>query len=109
MRVLHFDETGPFSKASGDVTIEKNFHSAFAGTSLAAWLNLHKLSRIVVSGARTEQCCETTTRHGSDSGFTVDYVTEATLTFPMIHLNGRQYSVSEINERTELVLHGSAQ
>jgi len=61
---------------------------------------------VIVSGIRTEQCCETTTRHASDSGYSVDYVTDATLTFPMTDRHGRKWSPDEIKERTELVLDG---
>jgi len=61
---------------------------------------------LIVSGIRTEQCCETTTRHASDLGYAVDYVGEATLTFPMTDAAGRSWSAAEIRERTELVLAG---
>jgi nicotinamidase-related amidase len=117
VRVLHVDETGPFSEASGwvkpmpeisctpDLEIKKVKHSALAGSPLAGWLTEHRLGRVVVCGIRTEQCCETTARHASDSGFLVDFVTEATLTFPLRHLNGREYQPAELRERTELVLH----
>jgi nicotinamidase-related amidase len=119
VRVLHVEPEGNFSLASGLVrpltgliefreaaAIFKHRHSAFAGTELESWLHGRGLSSIIVSGIRTEQCCETTTRAGSDAGFAVDFVTEATLTFPMQHANGRQYSPAEIRERTELVLAG---
>ena len=43
------------------------------------------IDALLVTGIRTEQCCETTTRHASDLGFSVRYVTDATLTFPMQH------------------------
>jgi nicotinamidase-related amidase len=118
VRVFHID-TGPFSKESGLVrpldglmefsaalTIDKMMHSAFAGTPLAQWLIQQGIRNITVSGIRTEQCCETTTRHGSDQGFNVNFVTDATLTFPMTHANGRVHSAAEIKERTELVLAG---
>ena len=59
---------------------------------------------MIVSGIRTEQCCETTTRHASDLGFSVDYVTEATLTFPMTAADGRVFSAADLRARTELVL-----
>ena len=61
---------------------------------------------MIISGIRTEQCCETTTRHASDQGFDVDYVTEATLTFAMTHANGQCFTPAEIKTRTELVLAG---
>lgn len=59
-----------------------------------------------MSGIRTEQCCETTTRHASDLGYAVDYVTEATLTFPIVDRHGRIWSTEELKARTELVLDG---
>lgn len=118
VRIFHVEPEGAFALASGwvkpmpelefnpDVTFHKSAHSALAGTALAAWLVQRGIGRLVISGIRSEQCCETTTRHASDSGFAIDYVTEATLTFPMQHQNGRRFSASEIKERTELVLAG---
>lgn len=88
------------------VTFRKNRHSAFIGTGLDVWLTQHGINRLIVSGIRTEQCCETTTRQGSDLGYTVDFVTEATLTFPMTHASGTVFSAKDIAMRTELVLSG---
>jgi nicotinamidase-related amidase len=119
IRVFHVESEGAFSKASGLVraldglidfdaalTIEKHAHSAFVGTTLGAWLTQHGIRDLTISGIRSEQCCETTTRHGSDLGFNMHYVTDATLTFPMRHANGRVYTSQEIKERCELVLDG---
>jgi nicotinamidase-related amidase len=119
VRVLHVEDEGAFALASGWVrpldglidfvptlTVQKRAHSAFAGTELSQWLIARGIRRLVISGIRTEQCCETTTRDASDRGFEVGYVTAATLTFPMRHANGRDYSCAEIKERTELVLDG---
>jgi len=64
------------------------------------------IGELLITGIRTEQCCETTTRHASDLGFDVRYVTDATLTFPMRTRGGREVSAAEIQERTELVLDG---
>ena len=47
---------------------------------------------------------ETTTRHASDLGFAVDFVSEATLTFPMTDARGREWSAAEIKAGAELVL-----
>ena len=43
---------------------------------------------------------------GSVVGFEVDFVTEATLTFPMTHASGKVFSAEDIRMRTELVLAG---
>ena len=73
---------------------------------MPVWLVEHGIRRLIVSGIRTEQCCETTTRHASDSGYAVDFVSEATLTFAMTDRKGRSWSADEIKQRTELVLEG---
>jgi nicotinamidase-related amidase len=119
VQIFHVEEDGPFALSTGYVTtlkpvsinadflFHKRYHSALAGTPLAGWLNERGLRRVIVSGIRTEQCCETTARHASDSGFEVDYVTDATLTFPITHARtGRTFSSGELKERTELVLDG---
>jgi nicotinamidase-related amidase len=86
-------------------TFCKRAHNAFTDTGLERWLRLAGIERLVVSGIRTEQCCETTARVAADLGFEVDFVSEATLTFPMVRA-GRQWSAEEIRARTELVLEG---
>ncbi len=91
---------------SPDAVFHKRSHSALVGSGLDVWLVQHGIQRLIISGIRTEQCCETTTRHSSDLGYEVDYVTEATLTFPMTDRQGRQWSPDEIKARTELVLDG---
>jgi nicotinamidase-related amidase len=118
VQIFHVDGDRAFSKDSGyiraleglritpDVTFHKNRHSAFAGTGLEIWLTQKGINRLIVSGIRTEQCCETTTRHASDLGYSVEYVTEATLTFPMTHASGTVFSPDDIRKRTELVLAG---
>jgi len=116
VQIFHVEESGAFSVTSGHVkTIDgisiipgvvfyKRSHSALVGSGLDVWLVQHGIRRLIISGIRTEQCCETTTRHSSDMGYEVNYVTEATLTFPMTDRRGRHWSPEEIKARTELVL-----
>jgi nicotinamidase-related amidase len=118
VQIFHVEDEGAFSFASGfvrtmeglsiapDVTFHKRSHSALVGSGLDVWLVQHGIRRLIVSGIRTEQCCETTTRHASDMGYAVDYVGEATLTFPMTGRDGRRWTPAEIRARTELVLDG---
>lgn len=119
VRIFHVEGDGPFSMASGQVRpleglaavtpaaeFHKNRHSALVGTGLSVWLRQHNINRLIVAGIRTEQCCETTTRHASDEGFEVDFVPEATLTFDMQHLDGSALKSSDIVARTTAVLSG---
>jgi nicotinamidase-related amidase len=116
VQVFHVEDSGVFSLASGhvvamagldlkaDAVFHKHRHSALVGSGLPVWLTERGIRRLIISGIRTEQCCETTTRHASDNGYEVDYVGEATLTFAMTDRGGRQWSAAEIRARTELVL-----
>jgi len=118
VQIFHVEDDGVFSLASGfvrtmsglsitpDITLHKRSHSALVGSGLDVWLVQHGIRRLIVSGIRTEQCCETTTRHASDIGYEVDYVGEATLTFAMTGRDGRRWTPAEIRARTELVLDG---
>ncbi|HEX7287447.1 MAG TPA: isochorismatase family protein [Candidatus Angelobacter sp.] len=118
VQIFHVEDSGPFSPGSGhvvplqdlsftpDAVFQKRSHSALVGSGLTVWLTQNRIHRVIVSGIRTEQCCETTTRHASDLGYQVDYVTDATLTFPMTDRYGKEWTPEEIKSRTELVLDG---
>jgi nicotinamidase-related amidase len=126
LQVFHLDERGtnnPFSRESGFIKtlpqlrinpteiFNKSVHSAMfganaSGQSLDHWLRTHGVDHLIVTGIRTEQCCETTTRHASDLGYSVTYAMDATLTFPMVSGSGRRYTAAEIRDRTGLVLEG---
>ncbi len=123
VRILHSEgpdeASNPFAVASGHVrafdglvtfdaaaTFTKSRHSALVGTGLDVWLTRHGIQRLIVSGIRTEQCCETTTRHASDLGWTVDFVPDATLTWDMVQPDGRTLPAEDIKIRTATVLAG---
>lgn len=76
------------------------------GTGLDVWLISQGIRRLIISGIRTEQCCETTTRHASDLGFTVDYVLDATMTWDMTQPDGTPLAAADIKARTATVLQG---
>ena len=123
IRIFHSDgpeeASNPFAQVSGFVrpvqglddfsaaaTFTKSRHSALVGTGLQVWLTENHISKIIISGIRTEQCCETTARHASDLGWEIDYVLDATLTFDMTQPNGQPLSAADIKARTATVLDG---
>lgn len=113
--VFHVEADGPFSLASGLVkrlpflqhhaaaTVQKAVHNALTDSGLADWLRERQVKHLIISGLRTEQCCETTARVASDLGYKVTFVTEATLTFPITH-QGITLSIADLRHRTESVL-----
>ncbi len=123
VRVLHITPDGsaedPFAIASGHVrpldgladfnaalTVHKTRHSALVGTGLDVWLTEQGIRHLIISGIRTEQCCETTTRHASDLGWKVSFIPEATMTWPMRTPSGTTLSADALRERTATVLDG---
>ena len=99
--------------------ITKTSHNAFTTTNLQQLLTQHGVNEVVISGIRTEQCCETTARVASDLGYDVIFVTEATATTPLPHwtmpaestleeilADLRTLSPETVTERTEYALAG---
>ncbi|MFE2411654.1 MULTISPECIES: cysteine hydrolase family protein [unclassified Kitasatospora] len=105
--------------AEGEPVVTKTSHNAFTTTNLQQVLTQHGVGGVVVSGIRTEQCCETTTRVAGDLGYEVVFVTDATATHPIEHRDApagrslaevladpRTLSTDDIIARTEYALAG---
>ena len=85
----------------------KTAHNAFTTTNLQQILTRAGITELVICGIRTEQCCETTARVGSDLGYQVVFVMDATATQPIVHpVTGAVLGVEEIMTRTEFALVG---
>ncbi|MBV8490528.1 MAG: isochorismatase family protein, partial [Candidatus Eremiobacteraeota bacterium] len=107
----HFNVGSPFYRLMsflaprpGEAIFHKTTYNCFTSTALLPALLRAGVDRVTITGIRTEQCCETTTRVACDLGFEVDFVSEATLTFPIAKPSGAELSGDEVLERTELVL-----
>ena len=91
--------------APGEPVLVKDTRNAFTSTNLQELLREKGVDRVVITGIQTEQCCETTARVAADLGYDVDFVTEATMTFPIANPEtGEELSTDEILRRTEFVL-----
>ncbi len=83
----------------------KNTRNSFTSTDLQQRLDALGIRRVVITGIQTEQCCETTARVAADLGYDVDFVIDATMTFPIRNREtGAELGVREIIERTEYAL-----
>lgn len=84
----------------------KNTRNCFTSTSLGPYLLERGVRRVTITGIQMEQCCETTARVAADLGYAVDFVTEATMTFPIPNWDepGEELNVDAIRERTEYAL-----
>ena len=110
----YFEPSSPYFKlmdfiqpAKDEPVLVKTSRNCFTTTNLDYLLRRRDVKRLVVTGIKTEQCCETTTRVASDLGYEVDFVTEATLTFPIPHPDrDEELSADEVVRRTEYALRG---
>ncbi|HEX6751359.1 MAG TPA: isochorismatase family protein [Longimicrobium sp.] len=118
--VLHTDDDGPFRQDSewfrvqsflepreSEPVLVKTTRNAFTSTNLADVLAGLGARRLAITGIQTEQCCETTARLAGDLGYDVDFVTEATATFPIRNpATGEELGVEEITRNAEFALRG---
>lgn len=105
--------------ADDEPVIRKTSHNAFTTTNLQQLLTGKGIRELIICGIRTEQCCETTARIGSDLGYRVTFVIDATSTSPIAHRDApkdltpeelmadpRTHHTAEILARTEYALSG---
>ncbi len=91
----------------GEPVVTKTSHNAFTSTNLAQHLTSRGIGEVVVTGIRTEQCCETTARVASDLGYRVRFVLDATATMPLELWDGSgTISSADLIARTASVLQG---
>jgi nicotinamidase-related amidase len=62
--------------------------------------------RLAITGIQLEQCCETTARVAADLGYAVDFVDDATDTFPIANpdVAGEELGTDAVIERTVYAL-----
>jgi nicotinamidase-related amidase len=115
---LHTDGDEGFSRSSrwfklmdfleprqDEPLLVKTTRNAFTSTNLQQLLEARGVRRLAIAGIQTEQCCETTARLAADLGYDVDFLIDATLTFPIADpATGEELSTDEILRRTEFVL-----
>jgi nicotinamidase-related amidase len=85
--------------------ISKDTRNCFTSTNLQARLLALGVRRLAITGIQMEQCAETTARVAADLGYAVDFVLDATMTFPIPGADGEpELAVDAIEERTAFVL-----
>jgi nicotinamidase-related amidase len=108
-----FQKTSPYFKLMdflsprpSEPVLHKDTRNVFTSTGLPALLMEKGVRRVVITGIQMEQCCETSARMAADLGYAVDFVTEATMTFPIPNYDqpGEELGVDAIRERTEYAL-----
>lgn len=84
----------------GEPIIVKHVNSAFIGTDLEPRLRNRGVTSIVIVGATTNHCVETTARMAGNLGFRALLVRDATWTFGRTGPDGDEHSAEEIHAVT---------
>lgn len=88
-----------------DLEVHKSVHSSFHGTpDLNRWLQEAMVEGIAVCGITTNMCCETTARIGSDLGYHLWFVLDATAGFDLPAPDGSTVTAAQLARSTATIL-----
>jgi nicotinamidase-related amidase len=93
-------------KIEGEPVIVKRVNSAFIGTNLEKQLRSADIKTLVVCGATTNHCVETTVSKAGNLGFDACLVRDATWTFDRVGPDGDAHAAADIHAMTLANLNG---
>ena len=85
---------------AGEQVIVKTVNSSFIGTSLEADLRAQGLTKLVITGATSNHCVETTTRMAGNLGFDAHLVRDAIWAFDQTGVDGEPLTAEAVHQMT---------
>jgi nicotinamidase-related amidase len=91
---------------AGEPVIVKQVNSSFIGTDLEQRLRESGIEHLVIVGATTNHCVETTARMAGNLGFDAKLVRDATWTFDLAGIDGEPIPAEQVHAMTLANLQG---
>ena len=91
---------------AGEPVIVKQVNSSFIGTDLEQRLRDQDIAHLVIVGATTNHCVETTARMAGNLGFDTKLVRDATWTFDLAGIDGEPIPAERVHAMTLANLRG---
>ncbi len=91
---------------SGEPVLVKHVNSSFIGTDLEARLRRDNIDTVVIVGATTNYCVETTARMAGNLGFKAKLVRDATWAYDCKGVDGEHFSAEQVHAMTLANLQG---
>ena len=90
----------------GELVLVKQANAAFIGTDLEVRLRDKAIDHVVIVGATTNHCVETTARMAGNLGFDTKLVRDATWTYDLEGLDGARFPAQQVHAVTLANLNG---
>jgi nicotinamidase-related amidase len=90
----------------GEPVRVKHANAAFIGTDLETHLRAKGIDHVVIVGATTNHCVETTARMAGNLGFDTKLVRDATWTYDLAGLDGARFPAEQVHAVTLANLNG---
>lgn len=87
-----------------ETVITKHTPGAFFNTNLHEMLREKEIENLILTGMRTEHCCDTTTREAHALGYRNYFISDCTATFDIVEKNGDVIPREEIQRMTQSIL-----
>lgn len=93
-------------EVTGEPVILKSTNSSFIGTNLDSILQASGVNTVIICGATTNHCCETTARMAGNMGYRTLFASDATWTFDLTCRDGTTIPAEFVHEMTLANLDG---
>jgi len=95
-----FEAKDEVRERTGEPVLIKHVNSAFIGTDLEARLRCDNIDTVVIVGATTNHCVETTARMAGNLGFKAKLVRDATWTYDNKGVDGEHFPAAQVHAMT---------